>query len=179
MQKWNLREKLGKEHLDCKSQLGQKVNGQSQPLVKVNGQSQHWSTVWSTMMSADWRVTSADDVAVMTSPRANVSKRNLARDSAWRSVWGAWRILAACGGTWSAWALAQNLLAAREGAWQLRWWLGFHEKVDRWRRILVVPVKTQLEQGSRRRRSGSGLETINDGDCRSGIRDDDWNASEV
>ena len=29
---------------------------------------------------------SADDVAVMTSPRADISKRNLARDSAWRLV---------------------------------------------------------------------------------------------
>ena len=56
--------KLGKEHLDCKSQLWQKVNGQSQPSVKVNDQSQRWSTVkstsWSTMMSAD---AVADDVA--------------------------------------------------------------------------------------------------------------------
>ena len=40
--------KLGKEHLDCKSQLWQKVNGQSQPSVKVNDQSQRWSTVKST-----------------------------------------------------------------------------------------------------------------------------------
>ena len=56
--------KLGKEHLDCKSQLWQKVNGQSQPSVKVNDQSQRWSTVkstsWSTMTSVD---VVADDVA--------------------------------------------------------------------------------------------------------------------
>ena len=31
-------------------------------------------------------MTSADEVAVMTSPRADISKRNLARDSAWRLV---------------------------------------------------------------------------------------------
>ena len=37
----------------------------------------------------------------------------------------------------------------------------------------MVPVKTQLEQGSWQRRSGSGLETLNDGGCRSGTRDDD------
>ena len=46
------------------------------------------------MMSADWRVTSADDMAVMTSPRADVNKRNLARGGAWRHVkdpGGAWR----------------------------------------------------------------------------------------
>ena len=40
----------------------------------------------STMTSADWLVTSANDVAVMMSPRANVSRRNLARDGAWRCV---------------------------------------------------------------------------------------------
>ena len=41
--------KLGKEHLDCKSQLWQKVNGQSQR--------------WSTMTSASaWQMTSADAV---------------------------------------------------------------------------------------------------------------------
>ena len=38
------------------------------------------------MTSADWLVMSADDVAVMTSPRANISRRNLARDDAWRHV---------------------------------------------------------------------------------------------
>ena len=29
----------------------------------------------------------------------------------------------------------------------------------------MVPAKTQSEQGSRRRRFGSGLETLNDGGC--------------
>ena len=46
------------------------------------------------MMSADWRVTSVDDVVVMTSPRANVSRRNLVHDGMWRRVMdpgGAWR----------------------------------------------------------------------------------------
>ena len=42
--------KLDKEHLDCKSQLWQKVNGQSQ----------RWSMVWSTMTSAG---AVADDVS--------------------------------------------------------------------------------------------------------------------
>ena len=37
----------------------------------------------------------------------------------------------------------------------------------------MVPAKTQSEQGSQWRRSGSGLETLNDGGCRSGTRDDD------
>ena len=49
MQKWNLREKLGKEYLDCKSRLWQKVNGQSQPSVKVNT-SQRWR-----QLSGEWR----------------------------------------------------------------------------------------------------------------------------
>ena len=140
------------------------------------------STVWSAMTSADRWVTSADDVAVMMSPRANVSRRNLAHDSAWQSVMdlgGTWRILEACGGACSAWAFAQNLLAACEGAWQLWWWSGFHERVDRRRKILVVPAKTQSKQRSRRWRYGSGLETLNEGGCRSGTKDDDWNVSEV
>ena len=74
--------------IDCKNQIYAKNwvrstwTAKSQLWQKVNGQSQHWST----MKSADWQVTSADDVAVMTSPRADVSKRNLARDSAWRRV---------------------------------------------------------------------------------------------
>ena len=38
------------------------------------------------MTSVDWLVTSVDDVAVMTSLRADVSKRNLARDGVWRRV---------------------------------------------------------------------------------------------
>ena len=37
-------------------------------------------------LADDVAVTSTDDVLVMTSPRADVSKRNLARDSAWRRV---------------------------------------------------------------------------------------------
>ena len=114
--------------------------------------------------------------------RADVSKRNLARDSVWKRVGardGAWRRVEDPGGAWSAWDLVQNFLAMREGAWQLRWWSGFHKQLDRRKRISVVPAKTQSEQGSRRRRSGSGLETTNDGGCRSGTRDNDWNASEV
>ena len=48
-------------------------------------------------------MTSADDVAVMTSPRADVSKRNLARDSAWMRVEardGEWRRVKDPGGAW-------------------------------------------------------------------------------
>ena len=83
----------------------------------------------------------------------------------------AWRVGARDG----AW----RILVARGGAWKLQWWSGFHEKVDWRRRILVVPAKTQSVQGSRRRCSGNSLETMNDGGCRYGTRDDDWNASEV
>ena len=128
------------------------------------------------MTSADWRVTLANNVVVMMSPRVDVSrrkpsmcKRMEARDSAW------WSLEAHD----DAWVLAQNLLAAREGTWQIRWWLGFHNRVDRRRKILVVPAKTQSEQGSQRWRFGSGLETLNGSGYRSGTRDNDWNASEV
>ena len=49
----------------------------------------------------DVSVMSADDVLVMMSPRADVSKRNLARDSAWRRVGvrdGAWGLVKDPGG---------------------------------------------------------------------------------
>ena len=66
--------KTGQEEPELKKSTLEK----SQPWRKVNGQSQRkstvWSTSWSTMTSANWRVTSADDVAVMTSPRADVSR---------------------------------------------------------------------------------------------------------
>ena len=94
--------------IDCKNEIyaknwvrstwTAKVNSGKKSTVKVNGQSQRLSTSWSTM-------TSANDVAVMTSPRADVSKRNLARDSAWMRVGardGAWRRVADPGGAWSA-----------------------------------------------------------------------------
>ena len=165
---------------DCKNEIYAKKWVRRTWTEKVNPGSK--LTSWSTMMLADWLVTSANDVAVMMSPKVDVSKRNLVCDSAWRCVEardGTCRRVTDPGSAWSVWDFAQNLLAAREGAWQLRWWSGFHDRVDRRRRILVVPAKTQSEQGSRRRRSGSGLKTLNDGGCRSGTRDDDWNASEV
>ena len=59
------------------------------------------------MMSADWRVTSVDDVAMMMPPRADVNRRRP----------GAWRRVTEPGGTR---AFAQNILAVREGAWELR-----------------------------------------------------------
>ena len=115
------------------------------------------------------QVTSVDDMAVMTSPGADVSRRRL----------GTCRRVEKSDGAWSAWAFAQNLFVACDNAWNLRWWLGFHERVDRRRTILVVPMKTQLGQESRRWWYGSDLETLNDDGCRFGTRDDDWNASEV
>ena len=72
------------------------------------------------MMSVDWWVTSADDVAVMTSPRADVSKRNLARDNAWMRVGardGAWRRVKDPGGTWRR---VSSCTESSGGAWQLR-----------------------------------------------------------
>ena len=96
----------------------------------------------------------------------------------WRQQVNTWRVEAR-DGAWSAWAFAQNLLAARNGAWDLRWWSSFNERVDRQRTILVVLAKTQSEQRSQWQRYGSGLETLNNGGYRSGTRDDDWNASEV
>ena len=64
---------------ECKNEIYVKHWVRRTWTEKVNGQSQRkstvWSTSWSTMMSADWRVTSIDDMAVITSPRANVSRR--------------------------------------------------------------------------------------------------------
>ena len=57
------------------------------------------------MMSVDWWVTSADDVAVMTSPRADVSRRKLARAGTWKRMatsGSAWRSLEARDGVWNA-----------------------------------------------------------------------------
>ena len=132
--------KTGQEEPELKKSTLEK----SQPWRKVNGQSQRkstvWSTSWSTMTSANWRVTSADDVAVMTSPRADVSRwtpgvcRHVGKSDK------AWRRMTVRDGMWSAWAFAQNILATREGAWELRWWLGFHDRVDRRRKILIVPA---------------------------------------
>ena len=59
-------------------------------------------------------MTSADDMAVMTSPRVDISRRNLERDGAWRRVEardgvdGSWRRVAARG--------------AREFLRRIFWW---------------------------------------------------------
>ena len=60
-------------------------------------------------------MTSADDVAVMTSPRVNVSKRNLTHDSTWMHV------------------------GAREGSWQRVEARGARELLRRifWQRMRV------------------------------------------
>ena len=88
--KWNLRKKLGKKNLDSKSQ----------PWRKVNGQSQRKSTSWSTITSADWRVTSVDDMVVMTSPRADVSKWTSSMFKRVGKSDGAWRYVTTRGGAW-------------------------------------------------------------------------------
>ena len=121
MQKWNLREKLGKKNLDWKSQ----------PRVKVNGQSQRSkSTVWSTMTSAG---TVVDDVSgcrggwrqqmtwQMTSPRADVNRGTLARA-------GVWQRMATHGGSWRRVTVTPRLLVARGGAWEVRWRRNFTER---------------------------------------------------
>ena len=88
------------EHLDCKSQLWQKSQRSKSTLSQSQRRSTVWSTSWSMMTSDDWRVTSADNMAVMTSPRADVSKSNLVRHDAWRRVGardGSWRCVEARG----------------------------------------------------------------------------------
>ena len=78
--------------IDCKNEIYAKNWVRNTWTAKVNSskkstlsQSQLGSTVWSTMMSVDdVAVTSADDVAVMTSPKADVAR-------------GTWRVTA-CGG---------------------------------------------------------------------------------
>ena len=70
MQKWNLREKLGKENLDYKSQPWRKVNGQSQQskVNAVNGQ-RMTSARWRDADVSRWLDVDAArvDVALMTS----------------------------------------------------------------------------------------------------------------
>ena len=94
-------------------------------------------------------MTSADDVELtwqMTSPRADVSRRN--PGACWRVTESddAWRRVTDLGGAWWRVSCCADSFG---GAWELRWWSGFHEMVDRRRKILVVPAKTQSEQGSR------------------------------
>ena len=81
LQKWNLREKLGKEHLDWKSQPWRKVNGQCQRSVKVNSQ---------IPKVKGWRqrLTQAGDVSngAARADVDDVSKRVERVDGAWRRV---------------------------------------------------------------------------------------------
>ena len=123
LQKWNLREKLGKEHLNCKSQRSKSTLSQSQLWSTI------WSTSWSTMMSADdMAVTSANDVTVtwqwwrhlgLTSARG--TWRVTARGCAWGLVTvrgGAWRILAVRGGAWRILAVRGARELLRRIFWQ-------------------------------------------------------------
>ena len=132
MQKWNLREKLSKEHLNCKSQLWQKVNGKSQHSVKVNGQSQRWSTVksmsWSTMMSVD---AMADDVSRWRGRWCHIGLTSVENPSACRRVTnpvGAWRHVGYIGGTWRRVPVTPRILVARGGTWKVRWRRYFTER---------------------------------------------------
>ena len=108
------------------------------------------STVWSAMTSADRWVTSADDVAVMMSPRANVSRRNLAHDSAWQSVMD-------LGGTWH-WAETSG------GAWErVRGPMKtkFHRKVDRRDFFPMVQSVVWSEKRKRRWRQWANISLTN------------------
>ena len=111
MQKWNLCEKLGKEHLDCKSQLWQKVNGQSQ----------HWSTSWSTMTSVD---AVADDVSRWRGGWRHLGLTSAENPDAWQRVearGGAWRRVGCIGDTWRRVPVTPRILVARGDAWKVRW----------------------------------------------------------
>ena len=72
-----------------------------------------------------WQMTSADDVLVMTSPRVDVNKRNLARGGAWWRVeardgsWWCVERVSSCaessGGTWGRVATPMMVRFPREG----------------------------------------------------------------
>ena len=66
----------------------QKVNSDKKSTLSQRSK----STLVNGLVNDDVAVMSADDMAVMMSPRADVSKRNLARDSAWMRM-------TVCGGT--------------------------------------------------------------------------------
>ena len=80
--------------MDWKSQPWRKINDQSQRKSTV------WSTSWSTMTSANWWVTSADDVVVMTSPKADVSRRKPGACRRMTDLGGAWRRMTEPRGAW-------------------------------------------------------------------------------
>ena len=96
MQKWNLREKLGKEHLNCKSQLWQKVNGQSQRWSTV---SQHPGQRWCQLMTWRWW-------------------RHLGLTSA-RGTWRVtvWRCVKDLGGVWRRVERVSSCIESYSGAW--------------------------------------------------------------
>ena len=100
MQKWNLREKLGKKNLDWKSQPLVKVNG------LVNDDVSRYRGRWRQRMTWWWRG----------------RWRHLGLMSAEEH----WRV-AARGGSWRRVTVTPRLLVARGGAWEVRWRLNFTE----------------------------------------------------
>ena len=142
MQKWNLHEKLGKEHLNCKSQRSKSTLSQSQRWSTI------WSTSWSTMMSVDdVAVTSANDVTVTW---------QWWRHLGLTSARGIWRVTArggACG--------------AREGSWQRVEARGARELLRRifWRRWgrVAAPMMVRFS------REGRSMEEDLSGTCKNTI----------
>ena len=125
MQKWtakrNLREKLGKEHLDCKKSTLAK--SQQSTWSKSTGWRQQADRWWCQQMMWRWhnQVTSAKvDVARMTSANNQVVREARGPTSS--------KILLAC-----------------ESAWTVRWCRFFSNDADRRRMILMVSTATISE----------------------------------
>ena len=129
LQKWNLCEKLGKEHLDCKKSTLAK--SQQSNLVKVNHQKRnvngwHQQVDWQWRQQMMWRwrkqvMSARADVAVMTSVGKPTACE--ARGSTLSKLW-----------------------AMHEGAWTIRWSL-FFSKDANWRKmILMVSAATWSEK---------------------------------
>ena len=108
------------------------------------------------------RVTSADDVAVMTLPRADVSRW---RPGTCRRVERVRFCAKSFGGAW--WRVEAPMMVRFP-------WEGRSSEDD-----LSGTCKNTIGARSWRWRYGNGLETLNDSGCRSETRDDDWNASKV
>ena len=121
LQKWNLCEKLGKEHLDCKKSTLTK--SQRSNLVKVNRQ----------------REKSTNDVSKLTGD--DVSK--------WRQLgltWQLWRQQVnptACVACEARGLTLPKLRAARDGTWTVRWSRFFFEDADQRKTILMVSTATR------------------------------------
>ena len=136
MQKWNLRDKLGKKHLDYKKLTLKKVNGQTclksqrSTLRRVNCKKSKSTWRWcQQMMQANevskWRgrMTSAND-AIRADVVGWCQQASLGTWRCVRARLSAWRSVTYRGGEWKRVEIQSRCVVAHGGAWlstQISW----------------------------------------------------------